>query len=234
MRMNEGKTALREHLKNEILTLGLAPGAVLDEVELSGLFALSRTPAREVLRDLAGEGYLSLSQGRGARVAEMSHATLRDFFLVAPMIYEAILRLAAEERSDTQLVALRSAQEAFREALQDGSVVERTLANIRFHEVTGEMAGNVYLLPSFRRLLIDHARIGMTFYRPANASMSDKLPTASAQHDAIIEAIETRDPNAAAALAKEHWALSRSEIENYVMPNAVTAGLGQVEKEATA
>ena len=232
--MNEAKKALREHLTREILTLRMAPGAVLDEASLSSSFALSRTPAREVFRDLAGEGYLDLKKGRGARVVEMSHNTLRSFFLVAPMIYEAILRLASEQRSETQIADLRSAQAAFRATLQDGSVENRTLANIRFHEITGEMAGNVYLIPSFRRLLIDHARIGMTFYRPLSGAMSAKLETASSQHDGIIAAIEARDADAAANLAKAHWALSRSEIESYVMPSALTGSLEDHLKEAMA
>ena len=40
------------------------------------------------------------------------------------------------------------------------------------------MAGNVYLLPSFNRLLVDHARIGMTFYRPQSAGKSENLSKA--------------------------------------------------------
>ena len=42
------------------------------------------------------------------------------------------------------------------------------LENNRFHEIMGEMSGNVYLQPSLGRLLIDHARIGHTFFRPRN------------------------------------------------------------------
>ncbi len=232
--MTDGKPALREHLKKEILTLGFAPGEALDETALCRTFSLSRTPAREVFRDLAGEGYLEITKGKGARVAEMSHDALRSFFLVAPMVYEAILRLAAQQRADLQISALQTAQEDFRGTLRDGSVNERTLANVRFHEITGEMAGNVYLLPSFRRLLIDHARIGMTFYRPVNRAMSEKLATACVQHDDIIAAIEARDSERAAELAQAHWALSRSEIESYVMPNALLGSLGSNLNGATA
>ena len=84
---DEGKSpkeALAEHLKMSVLTLRLRPGEDLDEAQLSQAFGLSRTPLREVFRQLAGEGYLDLRTHRGARVSEMSHTTLRDFFLVAP------------------------------------------------------------------------------------------------------------------------------------------------------
>jgi len=224
--VKDRKQALQSHLKTSILTMQLRPGADLDEVALSDTFGLSRTPLREVFRELAGEGFLQLHAGRGARVAEMSHTTLRDFFLAAPMIYSAVLRLAAQNAQPQQIESLRSAQDAFKSALRLGDAAQRALANNRFHEITGEMAGNVYLIPSFNRLLIDHTRIGMTFYRPQNNKMADNLSTASDHHDAIIAAIAAGDEDAAAQLAHDHWQLSRGQIEMFVMPTALDAPLG--------
>lgn len=94
MSAKDRKTALSEHLKQVVLTCELAPGQDLDEVALCEQFELSRTPVREVFRELDGEGFLDLREGRGVRVAELSHTTLRDFFLAAPMVYGAVLRLA--------------------------------------------------------------------------------------------------------------------------------------------
>ena len=88
------------------------------------------------------------------------------------------------------------------------------------------MSANVYLLPSFNRLLIDHARIGMTFYRPQSVEMTENLSEASRQHDAIIAAIEARDEVAASQLATDHWNLSRDQIELFVMPEALNVPMG--------
>nr|WP_321250874.1 GntR family transcriptional regulator [uncultured Ruegeria sp.] len=220
------KADLREHLKVSILTLRLCPGADLDEAHLSDAFGLSRTPLREVFRQLAGEGYLDLRTNRSARVSEMSYTTLRDFFLAAPMVYGAILRLAALNATPRQIDDLKVAQQKFKEALRTGSPEDRALANNRFHEVTGEMSANVYLLPSFNRLLIDHARIGMTFYRPQSVEMTENLSEASRQHDAIIAAIEARDEAAASQLATDHWNLSRDQIALFVMPEALNVPMG--------
>ena len=222
------KAQLCDQLKTAILTLELRPGADLDEATLSAKHGLSRTPLREVLRELAGEGYIELRENRGARVSDMSHVTLRDFFLAAPMIYGAILQLAAINRTEAQITALRAAQADFVAALRKGSTAMRTLANNRFHEITGAMAGNVYLLPSFRRLLIDHARIGMTFYRPLNNGMAERLSEACNQHEAIIDAIEAMDAERAARLAEEHWNLSRGQIEMFVTPPGIEARLGSI------
>lgn len=156
----------------------------------------------------------------------MTHLTLRDFFLAAPMIYGAILQLAAQNATTAQITDLKLAQRNFKKALNTGSGPDRALANNRFHEITGDMAGNIYLLPSFHRLLIDHARIGMTFYQPGNAETTAKLGEASDQHDRIIDAIEARDVAAAAQLAEDHWALSRNQIEMFAMPSSLAVQMG--------
>lgn len=220
------KSMLYEHLKTAIMTLELRPGADLDESSLSEEFSVSRTPLREVFRQLAGEGYVDLRENRGARVSEMSHTTLRDFFLAAPMMYGAVLQLAALNARSAQIGELKAAQQDFKAALRSGSSTDRAMANSRFHEITGEMADNVYLLPSFQRLLIDHARISMTFYRPQDQGMVDNVSLASHQHDAIIAAIEARDDVTAAQLATDHWNLSRHSIELFVMPSGLDVPLG--------
>lgn len=101
--MTNGKQQLYRDLKRRILTLELEPGADLDETQLSQEYGISRTPLRDVFRDLAGEGYLSIESNRGASVSPLSHTTLRDFFLAAPMIYAATARLAARNATEPQI-----------------------------------------------------------------------------------------------------------------------------------
>ncbi|MEL6450691.1 MAG: GntR family transcriptional regulator [Pseudomonadota bacterium] len=234
MQSDSPKQTAYDALVSQILTLALTPGADLDEVRLGAAFGLSRTPMREVLRQLAGEGYVTLRQNRGAQVSEMSHQSLRAFFIAAPMIYSAILQLAAQHRSDAQLDALRRAQAAFCTALATGDAAARALGNIQFHRITGDMADNLYLSPSFNRLLLDHARISMTFYQPGDTVQTDNVTAARDQHDAIIDAIAARDATRAGDLAIAHWQLSRDQIEHYVMPGGLDIPLGDRLQEQRA
>lgn len=228
------KQAVSEHLRRGILTLHFSPGSDLDEMQLAQEFGLSRTPLREVLRELAGEGYLTLRPNRGARVSDMSFATMGGFFQAAPMIYGAILRMAATHATRKQIIELKAAQDAFRASLSDPDAAARALANNRFHEITGEMAHNRYLLPSFQRLLIDHARLSMTFYDPAQSTLETERALACEQHDAIIAAIEARDADAAAQLATDHWNLSRDQIQMFVFPDALDLPLGAPFQQMSA
>lgn len=228
------KKRLYHSLRRDILTLGLEPGSDIDETRLARAFGLSRTPLREVLQQMAGEGYVTLRENRGARVTEMNHSSLRDFFLVAPMIYAAVSRLAARNAEASQIAELKSAQKAFRDALKRGAISDRALENNRFHAIIGEMAHNPYLLPSLNRLLIDHARISMTFYRPRDGAMAANVAKAVEHHEAFIEAIAAADEEAAAALAVEHWNLSRGQIEMFVMPPGLDMRIGQASAVQSA
>lgn len=228
------KKTLYASLTREILTMRLAPGDDLDEASLASKYGLSRTPLREVLQQLAGEGFVVLRENRGARVADLSHRTLRDFFLAAPMIYASVARLATQNAKSHQIEELKEAQARFKSALRTGVVEDRALANNRFHAIIGEMADNAYLLPSLNRLLIDHARIGMTFYRPQSPEMVENLAKASEQHDQFISSIETGDEEAAGNLAVAHWNLSRGQIEMFVMPSALDLSLGRLPQSRSA
>src|SRR5262245_44870051 len=193
----------------------LDPDQLLDEVGLSEQYGVSRTPVREVFRRLAGEGYLDIQENRGARVAPMNHSTLRNFFLVAPMVYAAIGRLAVQNFKVSQLNELKNTQERFRKASLSRDSLAMVLENNRFHAIMGEMSGNQYLEPSLGRLLIDHARIGHTFFRPRNEEMEQHLRLSVQHHDAFIEAIANHDESAVVDLVFEHWELSRGNMEMF-------------------
>ena len=215
-----------EDLRRRILTQELEPGSYLDEVEIGETYGISRPPVREVLRQLMGEGYVILHENRGAQVAPMSHKSLRNFFIAAPMIYAAVAQLAAQHATPAHIERLKQIQRNFRIAIRNGDAPERALLNERFHAAMGDVADNEYLLPSLRRLLIDHTRIGMTFYNPRQTNLAKQQAIAADQHDQFIELIAAGDAQGAAALAVDHWELSRVQIEQFVTPDSLQMPLG--------
>jgi DNA-binding GntR family transcriptional regulator len=215
-------------LVERILTLDIEPGSILDETVLSKAYDLSRTPLREVFQRLSGEGYLSLQENRGAKVSSMDIASMRNFFQSAPMIYAAMIRIAAENRGKSQLDELKRIQQAFRRYGEAGEPVAMAIQNHAFHRTIGEMADNAFLMPSLNRLLIDHTRLGQQFYRPNNAQDRQLIWKASDQHDEMIEAIENGEPARAVELTLEHWALSRYQMEKYVRPDPLPLDIGSI------
>lgn len=216
------KHSLYDDLKRQVLTMELEPDTDLDEVALSERYDLSRTPVRDVFRRLAGEGFLEIRENRGARVAPLNHKTLRNFFLAAPMIYAAIGRLAVANFKPAHLEDLKETQGRFRTASEDRDPDRMVLENNRFHEIFGEMSANPYLQPSLGRLLIDHARIGYTFFRPKDDETEQRLLLSLDHHDRFIDALERHDEEEVVNLVFEHWELSRSDMKSFVAPPRMT------------
>lgn len=220
------KVVLAEALRRRILNMDMAPGSVVDELALCDEFGLSRPPVRELLRQIAAEGYIELEANRAPRVAAMNHDSLHSFFLAAPLIYVATTQLAATHATATEIEVLKGIQSLFRQAMQDKDVEMRVLYNDAFHLEIGKMAHNDYLMPSLRRVLIDHARLGRIFYRhPTTDDMQRDLELACDQHDQMIEAIERRDPQAAGLLVRAHMELSRRRMAEYAAPEGMEVAL---------
>jgi DNA-binding GntR family transcriptional regulator len=215
------KSNCLEDLRRRILTEALEPGSYLDETEIAEFYGISRPPLRELLRQLAGEGYVILHEHRGAQVAPITLKTLRNLLIAAPMIHAAIGRLAAENATQAQITSLKEAQATIRAAAKDRDNESVALADDRFHSIMAEMADNEFLLPSMRRLLIDHTRIGMKFYSRRDTTIKDLQEMAIEQHDQLIALIETGEEEACERLAIAHWELGRSLIESFMTPNAI-------------
>lgn len=215
------KATFGQALRHRILSMELAPGSTLDEVALAEEFGLSRPPVRELMRQMAAEGYIELEANRAPRVASMNYDSLRNYFLAAPLIYVATTKLAATHATQAEIDGLKRIQERFRAAVEGGSVDDRVLQNDEFHLAIGKMAHNPYLLPSLCRLLIDHARLGKTFYQPRDERMDAELAEAIQQHDAIIDAIQRRDAEAAGEIVRAHVYLARRNMASYVAPDGV-------------
>lgn len=223
------KAALGEALRHRILSMEMRPGAVVDELTLAEEFGLSRPPVRELMRQMAAEGYIELETNRPARVSSMDYQSLRSFFLAAPLIYIATTQLAARNATPVDVNRLRRIQERFRVAIKENDVDGRVLYNDEFHLEIGRMAQNDYLMPSLRRLLIDHARLGKIFYRhPAVEDMQHEMAEAVDQHEQIIDAIARHDALAAGELVKAHWELSRIRMAEYAVPEGVNVPIGVV------
>ena len=210
------KDACYADLERRILATDLAPGEDLDEAGLCEAYGISRTPLREVLQRLAGAGYVTLAPNRGAKVASMDLATMRTFFQTAPLVYSSIARLAATHRTDAQVDALRAVQAEFAAA---DTPTDAAFANHRFHAQIGEMAANPYLAAALGRLLIDHTRLGLTFYGPSSEAERNLVTRARAQHEEMVEAIAARDAERVVAVTLDHWDLSRDRIERFVQPD---------------
>lgn len=212
------KAQCDEDLRARILRLDLAPGAELDETQVARAYGLSRTPLREVFQVLAAEGFLRSEPNKGARVAGMEVDALRALMRSAPLVLVNVARLAAEARTPAHLDGLTARQAALVAAIDGEDAGAAALADHGFHLGLGEAAGDPYLMPALKRMLVDQTRLSQGFFGPSGKKEKKLVKKALATHDALIAAVAAQDVAAAAEAALARWALTRERLERMVTP----------------
>jgi len=93
-------------IRDLIVSLELAPGAVIDERELMGRVGAGRTPVREALRRLAQERLVEVYPRRGMFVTSVEIHDLASLSEVRTVLESHCARLAAERASDSDRAEL--------------------------------------------------------------------------------------------------------------------------------
>lgn len=215
MPRNLTKEALYDELRRRIVTMELEPGTDLDEAEVSSFYGMSRTPVREILIRLQAEGLVVHRPNRGAMVAPLDMATLQSWFEAGRMIHRAMVRLAAQRRTEADLEAIREAMEGFEQATRDRDKLQMLYANERFHDLIGRAARNPYLYASYRRVLADHERISELCYgyESEGRAQHDSQLTLD-EHRRLFEAIRSGDADTAEEVIDAHLSLAREGLRH--------------------
>ena len=180
------------------------------ERQLAEKLCVSRQVVREATKRLELQGLLEVRHGVGTRVVDRLHAPLnRSFELLMPdsddrfskltemraIIEPQLASMAALRASAADLRAMNQAQAHLDVAdTQDAAV----LADMEFHRALAKAAGN----PIADLMLESLAELGKAS-RTQTIGTVGKLP-AYVHHAAILDAIEKRQPEAAAKAMTAH------------------------------
>lgn len=188
-------------LRNEILDLTLEPGRPIDEIQLSERLEMSRTPIREALVRLAGEGLVTTLPNRSTVVTNIDFLNLHTFFDAMTLMYRVTTRLAAQDHRSGDLDVIRARQTEFAAAVSAQDALAMIATNREFHAAIAAAGRNHYYEALCLRLLDEGRRLLRLYY----SSFDDRLPQEYvAEHEDMIAAIEARDVDRADALASAH------------------------------
>ncbi|KPL51615.1 AsnC family transcriptional regulator [Prosthecomicrobium hirschii] len=190
---------LRDEIEGLIVTGVLAPGEKLDEVQLANRFAVSRTPIREALQQLAAAGFVEIRLRRGATVVRIGPERLVEMFEVMAELEAMCARLAARRLSDADRAALLEAHASCRAAAEREDPDAYYYENERFHYALYRAARNGVLEEEARRM---HARLKP--YRRLQLRVRNRVGASWREHDGIVQAILDGDPAQAADRARAH------------------------------
>lgn len=208
---------LEATLLQRILSMRMAPGSALVEAALCSEFGVSRPPIRELIHQLAGQGFINREVNRSAKVAMLSIEHFRHFADSAPLIYISTAQLASMNATTKDMNGLREIHTRFEIAVASHAVEECTLLEHEFYSRIGRIARNTYLVSSLDRLLIDHVRIQNTIYQSqARSQVLSNLHDPAGLHSQVVAAIELHDSQASAQAARQLSGVLRQRIRDYL------------------
>ena len=191
-------------IREDILCLRLRPGSSLDEVGLAKRFGFSRSPVREALIRLAGDGLVDILPNRSAIVAPFDLESLPRYLEALDLMQRVTTRLAATLRSDEDLAKIHSAQRAFEVAWEQCDTIAMIEANRAYHLAIAEAGQNPYFTALYGRLLDEGMRMLHLHFKFRAETQEPTPDLLTAEHTAITKALETSDADLAERLAHEH------------------------------
>ncbi|NEA99338.1 GntR family transcriptional regulator [Streptomyces sp. SID13726] len=186
-------------LRQAILHGEMAPAQRLVENELAEQFGVTRASIRAALIDLEAQGLVERIRNRGSRVRVV---TVEEAVAITEcrMVLEGLCAAkAATLASDEQLAELTELGTAMTKAVADGEPMTYSELNQALHAKVREFSGQrtaVDLLERLNAQLVRH-RFQLAL-RPGRPQHSLN------EHLAMIEAIRSRDPQAAEKAVRAH------------------------------
>lgn len=219
---------LADRLHQKITSGEIPAGERLRQEQLAKEFAVSRTPIREALRQLEAKGIITHERGRSAVVRLPSPRDVRETYQVRAALEALAAELAARWITDEQLRDLRGIHRRFKGAVRSlseqrsnaqgitrrarlpaGASREWIATNAEFHELIHEASNNQRLIE-----IIGNLNLGYTRHVMVSSALgmdAHRMQKNIEHHEAILRALESRDP-AAARAEMSHHILESSEF----------------------
>jgi DNA-binding GntR family transcriptional regulator len=206
------RTPLRDAVYRDILDRihrgELPAGSRVRDTALASQLGVSRTPIREALLRLAGEGILSADMGRGFTVCSLNSSEMRE----TGVILSSLECLALETCGDIPAERLARLSEIDQELAQTRGDVDRCVAlDEEWHRTLLLGCPNQRLRDLIATLWQVPRRYMRAYLRDAG-----RVSLSTQHHARIIEALRRNDRETASQRFSYHWRRGMEELGTWM------------------
>lgn len=181
-----------QELLQQIVTLEIRPGALLQERALAGALHMSRTPVREALNRLEQESWVKINARRNIAVKGLDTQDVRELFAARSVMELRGIDVIFDNRL-TREVAATLKNALLRMQQSSLSDYEFNRADIEFHEVIALADNNRHFAELWKRIMLENARMGLIAFEVFEKD-SRKI---CSEHLHILEGFEKNSRKAA-------------------------------------
>jgi GntR family transcriptional regulator, rspAB operon transcriptional repressor len=178
----------------------LRPGERLVLEHVAQQLGVSPTPVREALNRLIQARLISAESGNRFQVVDLTPAYVTDTFFVRGALEGVAAELAAPRVTPELLAGLRRALARGDDAVAQGRYDLYTEADVYLHRTICAVAGNQVLAQE-----LGHLQVHVDFIRVySRQHAGDHIRLSQLEHWAVVDALQTRDPQAARRVMEDH------------------------------
>ncbi len=185
-------------IRDQIITLKLAPGSVIEEARLREELGLGRTPIREALQRLAHENLVTFIPHRGTFVCDINLTDLHRLTEVRVELEGYAARLAAD-RAGAADRTLMKALIAELEKIDESDVHALMRLDQRIHRQVYQATRNAFL----QSMLEESFNLSLRIWF-LGLDRGIRLKEAVEEHRRLLDAIVSRDADQADAVMRQH------------------------------
>ncbi len=202
-----------EALRALVMSGDVKDDARVAESELAEQLGVSRTPVREALQRLEGDG-LVVAKGRGVRVRLLSMDELSQLYsaragLEGWAAYRAAQRVESGEIAPARLAALDALAAETHRLTTSGELARAVEANRTFHEAVAGLAENPAITST-----LEHWWDQIVVSTRRSLQKSERTYAVHAEHKVILRALRDGDACAARAAVESHALATRDALND--------------------
>ena len=220
-------------IKEAILNFQFPPGVQLHIEELSAQLGTSRTPVRDALARLEGDGLVHTVPRVGYFVTAITRRDLEELFELRALLESYAAKRAAAHMTDDDLAHLDRLLEDSNAAVERGELAEFLHGEIALHTFITEQAHN-------RRLVEMMESLRDLTYRERVLSLKslENVQQSCVEHQKIVEALHQRNSDLAGKCMWEHiWAVRERMLQFTDLPeseDSASSGVWHEESKMVA
>lgn len=196
-----------QRLRGMLIEGVIAPGAKLNERELSEQLKISRTPLREAIKMLASEGLVELLPNRGAVALSLNEQDVMDTFEVMANLEAQSGELAAARITEAELAEIKALHYEMLASFTRRDLPRYYTLNAQIHVRINSAAKNPVLSRTYAQL---NARLQALRFR--SNQDGQKWQHAVREHEQMIAALEAHDSAAMRKVLTEHLNNKRDAV----------------------
>jgi DNA-binding GntR family transcriptional regulator len=189
---------VKEYVIEAIMSGEFQPGDRVVASSLARRLGVSQAPVREAIRDLVLLGFLENEAFKGTSVRSFTPKELYEVYTVRAALESLAARLAAERLTAGDVQALQDTLGQMIRAAQEQDEAGMVRLDNRFHETILQISDNQLLYQLWQTL-----QFGYWTIVTARSSSYD-LEELARRHEALLEALATKDPHKAAEAMQHH------------------------------